>query len=105
MIVNFRLVDGDGEVLRRADGQPVQRTMTLEPGHSAFLQINADNFPGRDEARLNFRAMVTVTPPSDAFCPCSFPTTVEVLNSATGRTEWVLSGEHFRPVQLPPVGD
>ena len=104
MVINFRLVDSNGEVLRRRDGQPVERTMTLEPGHSAFLQFNADNLPGRDEARLNFRAVVTVTPPSgEVICPCDFPVTLEVVNNATGRTEWVLSGEHFRIP--PPVPD
>lgn len=103
MIVNYRLVDSDGEVLRRRDGQPVERTMTLEPGHSASLQFNADNLPGRDEARLNFRAVVTLIPPSgEAICPCSFPVTLEMVNNATDRTEWVLSGEHFRvPLPIP----
>ena len=100
MIINYRLVDSDGEVLRTADGQPVQRTMTLEPGHSGFLQFNPENLPGRDEARRNFRAVVTVIPPVDIICPCNLPATLEVVNNATGRTEWVLSGEHFR--QPPP---
>ena len=59
MIINWKLVDSDGEVLDRRDGQPIERTMTLAAGHSAFLQVNADNLLGRDEVRLNFRAVVT----------------------------------------------
>ena len=102
IIINFRLVDSDGEVLRRRDGAPVERTMTLEPGHSAFLQFNADNMPGRDEARVNFRAVVTLIPSSgEAVCPCQFPVTLEVVNNATGKTEWVLSGERFISPLVP----
>ena len=52
--IGWRLVDSDGEVLHRRDGAPVERTMTLEPGHSAFLQFNADNLPARDEAPSTF---------------------------------------------------
>jgi hypothetical protein len=95
VIIHFRLVDSNGEVLRRNNGQPIERTMTLEPGHSAFLQVSADNLLGRED-RLNLRAEVTIG------CPCQLPATLEVVNNGTGRTEWVLSGEHFRA--SPPVG-
>ncbi len=103
--VTLTFLDGAGEVLRTRDGQPVQRTMTPEPGHSAFLQISADEFLARNEARVNFRAVVTLIPPSgEAVCPCAFPVTVEALNNATGRTEWVLSGGISTRIP-PPVAD
>lgn len=101
--VEMMFVDGEGNPLLNNEGNPIRRVVMLEPGRSAFLQINANNLLGRDEVRLNFRAVVTVIPPRDIVCPCSFPATVEVVNNATGRTEWVLSGEHFRIP--PPVHD
>jgi hypothetical protein len=100
LLIDGRLVDGNGDVLLLIDGQPVQRTVTLEPGQSASLQIRADNFLVQNKTRLNFRAEVTVTPPSDAICPCNFPVTLEVIDNTTGRTELVLSKEALR--QLAP---
>ena len=97
MIINWKLVDSDGEVLHRRDGQPIERTMTLAAGHSAFLQVNADNLLGRDELRLNFRAIVTIpfrqADPADnnPFPPDPCVPSVEIINSASGRTDFTLS--------------
>jgi len=89
----IRLVDGNGDVLLLIDGQPVQRTVTLEPGQSASLQIRADNFLTRNDARLNFRAEVMVTQASGEIgCPCQSPMTLEVIDN-NGRTAFVLSKE------------
>ena len=102
--VTLTFLNSDSEVLRTRDGQPVQRTMTLEPGHSAFLQISADEFIGRNEVRLNFRPVVIVQPPPEdgtqALPPSPIVPTLEVIDNANGRTNWVLSGEHFR--RRPP---
>jgi hypothetical protein len=65
VVINWKLLDSDSEVLRRRDGQPIERTMTLAAGHSAFLQVNADNLLGRDEVRLNLRAVVSFHPPPE----------------------------------------
>jgi hypothetical protein len=97
MIINWKLVDSDGEVLHRRDGQPIERTMTLAAGHSAFLQVNADNLLGRDELRLNFRAIVTIPflPPdptdNNPFPPDPCVPSVEIINNASGRTDFTLS--------------
>jgi hypothetical protein len=95
MIVNWKLVDSDGEVLHRRDGQPIERTMTLAAGHSAFLQVNADNLLGRDELRLNFRAVVTFhqADPTDnnPFPPDPCMPSVEIINNVSGKTTFTLS--------------
>ena len=107
--VHWRFLDSDGEVLRTQDGQPVQRTMTLEPGHSAFLQINADDFIGRNEVRLNFRPLVIVQPPpvdgTQAYPPGPTVPTLEVIDNATARTTLLYPGviRGFNPQPDPPV--
>ena len=58
--VVLAFLNGDGEVLRTSDGQPVQLTVMVEHGHSAFLQISADSLLARGEVRLNFRPVVIV---------------------------------------------
>jgi hypothetical protein len=95
MIINWKLVDNDGEVLHRRDGQPIERTMTLAAGHSAFLQVNGDNLLGRDELRLNFRAVVTFYPPGppddNPLPPDPCLPSVEVINNVTGTTAFIQS--------------
>lgn len=90
MIINWKLVDIDGEVLHRRDGQPIERTMTLAAGHSAFLQVNADNLLGRDELRLNFRAVVTFyqadSPDNNPLPPDPCMPSVEIINNVSGTT-------------------
>lgn len=90
--VTISFIDADGNVLLNNAGQPVRREVTLEPGHSAFLQINGDNLVPRDQVRLNFRPLVTVMPadPNLPPDPC-FPT-LEVINNTTGRTSLLYSG-------------
>ena len=105
MTINWKLVDSDGEVLHRRDGEPVERTMTLAAGHSAFLQVNADNLLGRDELRLNFRAVVTFHPPpeperiefppgppdNNPLPPDPCMPSVEIINNVTGTTVFIQS--------------
>jgi hypothetical protein len=95
MIINWKLVDSDGEVLDRRDGQPIERTMTLAAGHSAFLQVNADNLLGRDEVRLNFRAVVTFhqadSTDNNPLPPDPCMPSVEIINNVSGKTTVMLS--------------
>lgn len=84
--VTISFVDADGNVLLNNAGQPLRREVTLEPGHSAFLQINGDNLVPRDQIRLIFRPVVNVLPPD----PC-IPT-FEVINNLTGRTSLLSNG-------------
>ena len=83
--VSISFVDADGNVLLNNAGQPVRREVTLDPGHSASLQINGDNFVPRDQVRLTFRPVVNALPP-----PC-IPT-FEVINNTTGRTSLLSNG-------------
>ena len=95
MIVDWKFVDSNGEVLHRRDGQPIERTMTLAAGHSAFLQMNADNLLGRDEVRLNFRAVVTfhpsITPDDNPLPPDPCMPSVEIINNVSGSTAFTQS--------------
>ena len=108
-VIDHRFVNSDGEVLRTRDGQPVQRTMTLEPGHSTFLQISADEFIGRNEVRLNFRPVVIVIPPptdgAQAHPPSPIVPTLEVIDNATARTMLLYPGviRGFNPQPDPPL--
>jgi len=93
--VTISFVDADGNVLFNNAGQPVQREVILQPGHSAFLQINGDNFVDRGQARLTFRPVVVVTPPDPNSPPDPCIPTVEVISNTTGRTSLFFGG-------LPP---
>jgi hypothetical protein len=90
--VTMSFVDADGNVLLNNAGQPVRREVTLEPGHSAFLQINGDNLVDRGQARLTFRPVVVVTPPDPNSPPDPCIPTVEVISNTTGRTSLLLGG-------------
>lgn len=109
IIVQWRFLDSDGEVLRNRDGQPVQRTAALEPGHSASLQISADALLGRDEVRLNFRPVLIVIPPPVGDTPILPPgpivPTLEVIDNVTARTMLLNPGviRGFNPQPDPPV--
>ena len=89
--VTISFVDAEGNVLVNNAGQPVRRELTLQPGHSAFLQINGDNIVDRGQARLTFRPVVVVTPFDSTLPPPCIPT-LEVINNTTGRTSLVFAG-------------
>jgi len=94
--VTITFVDGDGNVLLNFAGQPVRREVLLQPGHSAFLQIDGDEFVPRGQARVNFRPVVRVLiPPPDpetAFPPDPCFPTLEVISNLTGHTALIYSG-------------
>ena len=94
-------VDASGDVLLRPDGSPVRREVTLAAGQSAFLQFHAANFIGRDETRLNFRAVVSAPPdpytPPDPITPSSSLAppdpcvpSLEIIEQATGQTRLLI---------------
>lgn len=105
VVLNFR--NSNGQLVRNRNGEVIRKTVDLERGDSAFLEVSFDEFPP-GPSRLQLRAVVTVVPPptgdSIAIPYDSAVPTVEVINNATGRTEWVLSGEHFRLIP-PPIPD
>ena len=85
-------VDASGDVLLRPDGSPVRREVTLAAGQSAFLQVHAANFIGRDETRLNFRPVIQVTPPDPLYPPDPCVPSLEIIESATGQTRLLIPG-------------
>lgn len=62
-----------------------------EAGHSAFVQVQAGAFLGRDETRLNLRAVILVTPPDPNLPPPCVPS-LEVIDGATGQTRLLSAG-------------
>ena len=108
--VEMMFVDVEGNALLNNEGNPIRRVVMLEPGRSAFLQINANNLLGRDEVRLNFRPVmnVFVVPPvgERQFPPSPIVPTVEVIDNATGKTLLLYPGviRGFNPQPDPPLG-
>jgi hypothetical protein len=78
-------LDINGDTLVRPDGTPARKDVVLEAGHSAFLQVQAGAFLGRDETRLNLRAVILTSPPDPNIPPPCVPS-LEVIDSETGRT-------------------
>ena len=96
VVINFRDMNGDLVVNR--NGQVIFRTVQLDPGQSAYLDLNfAQLTPaasiGAFLGRIQLRPVTTVTfppgPPIIPPGPC-IPA-VEVLDSITGRTQFVIS--------------
>jgi hypothetical protein len=102
--VTMWFVDADGNQLLNIAGQPVRRDLTLEPGHTAFLQINGDNLIPRDQVRLTFRPVVSVTPPDPNIPPDPCIPTLEVINNTTGHTSLLVNGTSLTPAQTSPTG-
>jgi len=102
--VTISFVDGDGNVLVNNAGLPVRRTLTLEAGHAAFLQINGDNFVPRDQTRFAFRPVVLVSPPDPNFPPDPCIPTLEIINNITGHTSLISNGTKFSPAPTSPTG-
>ncbi len=109
--VELSFVDTEGHTLVNNDSQPIRRVVMLEAGHSASLQINANNLLVRDENRLNFRPVVKVTPPPVGDTQTQAPPvgdrivpTFEVIENATGKTAFLYPGliRGFNPQPDPP---
>jgi len=84
-------VDGDGNVIRNAAGDPVRRVAILQQGQSASLQINGDAFVPRDQLRLSVRPVAVVASIDSAIPPPCTPV-VEVTDNLFGRTSFVYAG-------------
>jgi Protein of unknown function (DUF4232) len=94
--VQLNFVDGDGNTITNArTGDPVQREVTLQPGHSAFLLLNFDEVAADGDSqrrRLQLRPVVNVQPDANGQLPPG-PTipTAEVIDNSDGRTSFVLN--------------
>jgi hypothetical protein len=96
--VQMTFVDGDGNPFTNArTGNPVQREVTLQPGHSAFLLLNFDEVTtGGDSQRrrLQLRPVINIQQQPDAngqLPPDVFIPTAEVIDNSDGRTSFVLN--------------
>jgi hypothetical protein len=116
VILNFR--DADGQLLRRSDGSVVQHSMELGPGRATSLDLNYDELAHKP-FRLQLRAIASFASPGtdvesggfERTQPVhdldSFATTVEVFDSASGRSGiviWMHPAElkGFNPQPDPP---
>jgi hypothetical protein len=97
--VVLTFLDAEGRLFRNRDGRPIRKEVTLEPGQSTFLDLNADDLqfpPG--PTRIQLRAVVNlVSPPQPENGELSPPQpdrtvpSVEVFNNSNGRTVFALS--------------
>jgi len=93
VVMTFRAMNG--QLVRNRSGEVIRRTIDLERGDSAFLDLDYDQLPP-SPIRAQVRAVVTIVPPpggdnnalQDGVCVPN----VEVINNANGRTQFVLSG-------------
>jgi hypothetical protein len=88
----LEFVDAGGNVLMRPDGTPVVRQVVLDAGQSAFVQFHAGALLGKDETRLNFRAVVLVSPPDPNLPPDPCVPSLEIIDGATGQTRLAVPG-------------
>jgi hypothetical protein len=107
--VNLTFFDANGDQFIGSDGQPVQSTVTLTPGHSTFLDFNANAMPtgpswtaNTPGGRGQIRAQVIGdwSGPGDEKHTNPIISTLEVFDNSTGKTTVLM------PVGPPtfPVG-
>jgi hypothetical protein len=107
--VQLNFVDGDGNTITNPrTGNPVQREVSLQPGHSASLLLNFDEVAadgGSERRRLQLRPVVNVQPDDNGQLPPG-PTipTVEVIDNSDGRTSFVLNALPAVQNQGAPAG-
>jgi len=103
VVLTFR--DANGRPFTNSDGQVIRREVELQVGHSAFLDLNGDNFvgpPTTNDAtgplRLQLRPFVRVlvTPP-DPEIPPPCRATMEIFDNASGRTSIFAQGFNQPP--------
>ena len=97
--VSLSFVDGDGSVFTNRDGRPFSRTVTVQPGHSEVLDVDAGAVsayppdPGFGGARVNVRPVVSPLTlrgqaPGNPDCVASF----EVIDNTSAATVFVNPG-------------
>jgi hypothetical protein len=98
VLINFR--DMNGDLVRNRNGQVIFREVQLDPGQSAFLDLHFGQIPSpvgtnAINARFQLRPVITTrllaTPTDPEFPPPCVPV-VEVIDSITGRTQFVMAG-------------
>lgn len=91
--VVFTIRDGSGNAYVRPNGTLATKTVSLNGGESAFIQLNADNLPRTSDGRFTIRpdASIQQPDPINGIPPGPCIPTVEVINNSTGRTQFVLN--------------
>jgi hypothetical protein len=105
--VLLSFADADGNQLF-SEGKPLFKVADLEAGHTTYLEINADNYLGPGDVRLNLRPVVIVS--KSPFADKSWPPgptvpSLEVIDDATGKTALMNPGviRGFNPQPDPPA--
>jgi len=107
VVMAFR--DMNGQLLRNLkSGEVVRRVVNLARGEAAFLDLDYDELPP-GPSRLQVRGVVTAElPPGPirALPPSPIVPSLEVIDSDTGRTQFVISNpgviRGFNPQPDPP---
>ena len=99
VVLSFR--NAQGQPFRNSDGQIIRRTVELQAGESAFLDLNGDMFGGPStnantpSLRVQLRPFVRVIPPPDPdrqVPPDPCRASAEVFDNATLQTSFVMPG-------------
>ena len=100
VVLSFR--NAQGQPFRNSDGQIIRRTVELQAGESAFLDLNGDMFGGpstnadttlmRVQLRPFVRVLVTPPDPNRQFPTDPCRATGEVFNNTTLQTSFVMPG-------------
>ena len=109
VVLSFR--NAQGQAIKNSDGQIIRRSVELQAGESAFLDLNGDMFGGPPPTndtvaplRVQLRPFVRVLQgppePERQYPPDPCRATMEVFDNASGRTSLFAAG--FQP---PPEGD
>ena len=94
VVLSFR--NAQGQPFSNSDGQPIRRTVELQAGESAFLDLNGDMFggpstnadtaPGRVQLRPFVRVLQSPGDPDRQLPPDPCRATMEVFDNTSGRT-------------------
>ncbi len=108
VVITFRGMNG--QLMRNRSGEVIRRVVDLERGDATFLDLDFDALPP-GPVRVQARPVITVTPPpvndTNATPPDGTVHSVEVINNANGRTQFVAftspaSIRGFNPQPDPP---
>jgi hypothetical protein len=98
VVLSFR--DAQGQPFTNNDGQPVRREVELQPGESAFLDLDGATIgatdttaPGRTELRPFVRVLQAPPDPEKQYPPDPCRASAEVFDDATLQTGFVMPGE------------
>jgi len=108
VLINFR--DMDGDLIRNRNGQVIFRDVQLDPGQSAYLDLNFGQLPTAlgttFTTRVQLRPVINTqlgSPLPDGYPPPCVPV-VEVFDSITGRTQFVIAGLPAVQPVTPVIG-